>query len=348
MSVLKTTAPSLPVDQIQGRVGVPSHVYVLLIIAMTTGGFIAPLIRLTLDAGMPPIALVGTRLTLAWSIFTPFALGRYRDELFGMKRRQVALAVIAGVLLSFHFTLMSVALLHVSVMVGQVLVSTAPLWVAIMETVFLKTRFPRIVLVGLVLAVLGGVVIGFGSIEKIDDAAAPNDAGAVVMEMAVGDDEIEKQPIMGVILLFISAVGVSAYLTIGRSVRENVSLVPYVWVAYGSGALASVVMTGVSGTALAGYSAEAYLWVFLLMVVGQLLVHTNWNYVMGYLPATVTSLSGQMISVMAAVVAFFLFAEVPNRMELLGGAVIITGVMIAIWGQRETSKPASETGSARS
>lgn len=293
----------------------------VVLLAMAGGAFAAPFIRLGLDDGMPAIVIAAMRLFLAWIFFTPIILKRYRPTLKALARRDLLLAGVAGVCLNVHFSLMAVALEHTSVLIAQVLTNTAPIWVAGIETHVLKIRLPRIVFVGLILVLLGGTVIGLDSLGQND----------------LSDAAGNGSPAFGAMLALASAVGAAVYLTIGRKVRETSALVPYIWLVYGSGALTGVVFMTMSQTSAFGYTLPAYGWLLALTIIVQLLTHTGINFAVAYIPATVVSIAMQTVSVTSATLAFFLFAEVPQPLEMVGSAVIITGVIVAIRGRQNGS-----------
>jgi drug/metabolite transporter (DMT)-like permease len=58
------------------------------------------------------------------------------------------------------------------------------------------------------------------------------------------------------------------------------------------------------------------------------------NYSLGFFPATIVSITTQSLTITAAVIAFFLFAEVPTWIEIGGSVVIMGGVMMAIVAKR--------------
>ena len=286
--------------------------YAAIGIGLITASFAAVLIRLAQDAGMPSLAIVGERLLLSWLILSVVVLQRHRDTIRHMNPRHMLLAALAGFLLATHFSLMAVALEHGSILMAQTIVNTGPLWVALLEVFVLRQRLPRLVWVGLFIAMFGGALIGFSS---------------------AGDAATGSQPLLGAALAFSSALTGAGYFIIGRKVRAGVPLLPYIWFVYGGGALAALIAIGFTGISLVGYEPRAYMWILLLALGPQLVTHSSLNYALAYIPATITTISGQVISVTAAIAAFVLFAEMPQPLEAFGSAVILGGVVLAILAQ---------------
>ena len=75
------------------------------------------------------------------------------------------------------------------------------------------------------------------------------------------------------------------------------------------------------------------MYVFLLAVLSQLIGHSGMNYALRYLPATIIGVSAQLIVISSAILAFFIFAEIPTIFQVIGSGIIIIGVIFAIRGQ---------------
>jgi drug/metabolite transporter (DMT)-like permease len=293
--------------------------------------FATSLARLTLNSGMPPLAIVGLRMTLAWIILTPVVLWKYRPELREVSRNDRVRTMGAGVGLMLHLLLGFFALENTSIMIVHVMFSTSLFWVAMLERLFLKVKFPRLVLIGLVLAFAGSMVIALTG----EEAHPLDDFRPEQAVLAVFADVVERDTsLWGIIAAISSAAAGAVYMVIGRKARENMASIPYIWGLYGTGTVVGLSVVGLTNTSITGYSLEAYFWLLLLLLVAQLGIHGGLNYVMGQLSATFVGIAGQVPTVTATIVAVILFSEVPHEMEVVGGAVIMVGVLVAIWGQR--------------
>lgn len=291
--------------------------YTALVVSVMAGSVAAILVRLTQLAGVDSIAIVVVRLGLAALILTPLVLQRYRGEIQAMRRQDFLFAAGAGFWLGMHFICFVLALQYTSVLNSQAITNTGPIWVALLEVSFLKARLNRYIWIGLVISSLGGALIFLANNGS----------------MVAGSNAM-----FGNILAIGAALTSAVYLVIGRKVRAKVSLVPYVWIVYSSGALTGLVALALSGGTLLGYSSEAYFWLFMVTLIPQLLGHSGSNFALGYLPATLVSLGFQIISVSAGLIAFLLFQEVPGLFEIVGSAVLIVGVTLAIIGQGQSAR----------
>src|SRR5512135_675776 len=80
----------------------------------------------------PSLIIAAYRLTLATLILAPFALSKKRQELMMLGWRRAGLILISGVFLGLHFATWITSLRYTSVPSSAVLVSTSPLWVALL------------------------------------------------------------------------------------------------------------------------------------------------------------------------------------------------------------------------
>src|SRR3990172_921227 len=117
-------------------------------------------IRFAQEEGAPSIVIAAARLTIASLILTPFVLINYRSVLCKLKRREWIFALLSGIFLALHFATWITSLEYTTVASSVVLVTTTPLWVALLAPFTLKEPLTRLVLMGMALALGGGIVVG--------------------------------------------------------------------------------------------------------------------------------------------------------------------------------------------
>ena len=301
-----TAGTSVSARPSQGRI------YAVILIGTLAVSFAAIFIRMAQAEGMPSLAIAGGRLLLSALILTPFALARHQSELRRLSRADIAMAAAAGMLLAVHFATWIASLEYTSVLISVVFVTTSPLWVALLEVVFLRARLRGAVWAGLAIALIGGITIGLSG----DSSSGTG-----------------SNPVLGGALALAGAVAIAFYLIIGRRLRAKLTLLPYVWLVYGFGALFLMLLLLVTATPLVGYSPTAYLWVLVLAVVPQIVGHSALNYALRYLPATFISIATQLEPIGSAVAAFVFFRELPQPLQIVGSVAILVGVFIATMGQ---------------
>jgi drug/metabolite transporter (DMT)-like permease len=286
----------------------PLRAYGVIIVGILAVSLAAIFIRLAQREGVSSLFIAGARLTLAAAVLTPFTWSKYASQLRQLKQSELRLAGLAGFFLALHFATWILSLEYTSILVGVVLVTTGPLWTAILEFAFLKTRLGTMVILGLVLAVAGGIFIGIPGSESF---------------------EMGRNPLLGGLLALIGAVAFAVYIVIGRKLRAQLPLLPYIWLVYSSAAAVLIVAVLITRTPIAGYSTEGYLWVVALGLVPQLIGHSSFNYAVKYLPATLIGIAGQLEPVASAIIAALMFHEIPHSQQIWGSATILIGVTLA-------------------
>jgi drug/metabolite transporter (DMT)-like permease len=267
----------------------------------------------------PSLVIAALRLTFASLILAPLALTQYREELRLLTRSDLLLGLLSGIFLAVHFATWISSLEYTSVASSVVLVSTGPLWVALLSPIFLKEPLTRIILAGMLLALLGGTVIGLGDSCKLD-------GGLVCPPFS---KFVQGEAFFGNFLALAGAWAVAGYLMIGRRLRTGMSLIPYIFVVYGSAAITLLMAMLLAGQSPVGFSPLVYFWIILLALVPQLIGHTTYNWALRYLPAALVSITTLAEPVGSAILAYFILDEKPTLLIILGGAFILAGISLA-------------------
>jgi drug/metabolite transporter (DMT)-like permease len=267
----------------------------------------------------PSLVIAALRLTCATLLMAPLAWTRHRGELETLGRKEIIPGAIAGIFLAVHFATWISSLAYTSVASSVVFVSTGPLWVALFSPVLLHERLTRAVLIGLTIAVLGGIIVG------VSDACTW-DAGLQCPEL---NKIMEGRAMWGNFLALAGAWTVSGYLMIGRKLRTKISLIPYIFLVYGMSAIVLIIMMLVSGHSALGYPARTYGWIFLLAAFPQLIGHSTYNWVLRYIPATLVAIITLVEPIGSAILAYFVLRETPSNGVLFGGLLILLGIYLA-------------------
>jgi drug/metabolite transporter (DMT)-like permease len=296
-------------------------------------------IRFAQADNVSSLVIAAWRLSLASLILAPLALLRHRAELRALNRRSLFLALLSGAFLATHFATWITSLEYTSVASSVVLVSTAPLWVAILAPITIREQVGRMVLMGMGLALVGVTIVGISDvcIPPLSSAGTFNSFPSLACPPL--SEFFGGTAFLGDLLALVGALTVAGYLLIGRSLRENMSLVPYIFVVYGMAALILVVIALATGEPLFGYEPQTYLWFLLLALIPQLLGHSTYNWALGYLPASFVSVTllGEPIS--SAILAYFILDEVPTALMIFGAILILIGIYIA--SRRQAGQVAS-------
>jgi drug/metabolite transporter (DMT)-like permease len=272
------------------------------------------------NAGAPSILIAAYRLTIASLLLAPLALARYRSELGGMKGRQWLLLLLAGAFLALHFASWITSLAYTSVASSVVLVSTTPLWVALISPLVLRERIGPIALLGILLALLGGTVVALSD-------ACTMQAGKLTCPTLQAF--FSGRAITGDLLALIGAWMASGYLLVGRKARARLTLIPYIFVVYSMAALVLIAILFGFREKPFGYNSSVLVWCLLLALIPQLVGHSTYNWALKYLPASfvAVTLLGEPIG--SSILAFFIFQQSPGWFKVFGGLFILAGLYLA-------------------
>lgn len=280
----------------------------------------------------PPLVIAAARLTIASVLLAPYVLWRHRTEVLGLSRLELGLGLLSGTFLALHFASWISSLEHATVASSVVLVSTTPLWVALLAPFTTREPVTRPVILGMLLALAGGTVIGLSdSCSWVQGRlACPSLAEFVQGPAFVAD-----------LLALAGALSAAVYLIIGRRLRSKVSLLSYIFVVYSMAAVVLLIIMFSAGYTPFGYPPITYLWFALLALVPQLLGHSTFNWALGYLSTAYVSISLLGEPVGSAILAYFFLNETPGVLKIFGAILILAGIYLASQTEAQPTKPSS-------
>lgn len=290
------------------------RVGVLLGAGVVALSFASILIRLT---EAPSLAIAAGRMTLASLALAPLfwpRLGRMRIEL---RARDWLLVALSGVFLAAHFALWIESLNHTSVTSSVVLVAMDPIFVAVAAPFVLREK----------VSWRTGAAVGLGC------------AGTAVI---AGPGLASGLAGIGNLLALGGAACAAGYLLVGRSVRQRMGLLAYVYVMYTVAALLLLGVVAVARVPLVGYSVRTYGLILLLAIGPQLIGHTSFNWALRYLsaPAVAMGILGEPVG--ATILSWIVLREPPTMPEAAGGVIIGVGVYLALSGREPPSVVATD------
>lgn len=139
--------------------------YLILAAAILGISFAVPLIKTALNHGASIFATAFWRILLGAVIVIP--IGKPWE--IKASRKSWLLAIIAGIFMALHFITWFASFERVSATVSVVLVTTTPVWVVLMDTLFFKIKTTKMVLFGVVIAMAGATVValtGGGEVNR--------------------------------------------------------------------------------------------------------------------------------------------------------------------------------------
>ncbi len=307
------------------KASAPPRVYGALIAGIIAVSMSAIFIGLAQQEGVPSLVIAEGRVLISALILTPIAIHFHGSIIRTLSRGDLLLAAFSGVFLGIHFACWILSLEYTSVLISVVFVGTGPLWVALLEFIFLGAKINRLIAAGLGMALLGGIIIG----------------------VTGTDASSGSQPVLGAGLALVGAMTFAAYLVIGRKLRARLPLIPYIWLVYGCTALFLLLVIVITATPITGYPLSGYGWVLLTALFPQLIGHSSFNYALRYLSATYVSIATQLEPITSAFMAFIVFKQIPTVLQVLGSLIVLAGVTLASIGQSRREPPQPEVENPR-
>ena len=275
------------------------------------------------------IVIAAARLVIASFVLIPIALIRYRRDIQRLSKRDLLRGLLSGTFLALHFATWIKSLEFTSVASSVVLVTTTPLWVALLSPLLLHEPIKRSVIIGLIVSMTGSVIVGLANACDLRD-------GRLVCQALVGGE----MAMIGNVLALFGAWMAAGYMIIGRKLRKSLNTVAYAAIVYGVAALILSVAVLIQAEPIFNYSGKTYLWLLALGLIPQLLGHSLFNWALRYISAAYVSLTLLGEPIGTVILAMIFLKESPTLLEGIGAVLILIGIVIGSIGKTSRLNPA--------
>jgi drug/metabolite transporter (DMT)-like permease len=267
---------------------------------------------------------VGTVALTVMTAIPALGGGRRLERLRALPVRERWLLVLIGLA---WFAVYNVALNagehHVDAGTASMIIQIGPVLIAVLAGTLLHEGFPRPLVVGTAVALLGTVMIG----------VATSTAGAD--ERPAG-----ASPLLGVLLVLISAIVYAVAIVAQKVVLRRLSGLLVTWAACAVGFLACLPFVGELVRELAAAPPRVWWSVVYLGVVPTAIAFSTWAYALGRSDAGRLSISTYAVPPVAIAMGWLFLGEVPLPLAVVGGAVSLVGVAVSRRrGRTEPSPP---------
>ena len=281
-------------------------VAIVLLIAVIAVSTSAPLITAAWPA--PALTVAALRVLCAALILSMMA-GTSMTALTRLRRQQLLYVLGSGFLLAMHFGVWISSLYLTSTAASVALVATQPVFAGLLGWMFLGDRARVQEVIGIAIVSAGCVALAAGDLGR----------GSA----ALGD-----------LLAIMGAMTAAAYLVLGRRLRNELPLLPYLalvnWVA--GGALLGAAF--VAEVPLLGFPAHVYLAILACALVPSVVGHTLLNWSVRRVPAHMVSLAILGEPIGASLLSWWFHNEVPPGSAVLGGLIILLGIAVGLFKPR--------------
>ncbi len=224
--------------------------------------------------------------------------------------KQITYAIAAGVCLAFHFATWITSLKFTSVAASVSIVTTNPLWVALLSWYFWRQKISLKTWIGISIAIVGSVIVAFSG-EQIAN--------------------ISNNPLFGAILALVGSWCASGYIFLGTIAQQKgLATNQYIAIAYLTAAICLFPMPLLFGSGYLGYPTIVYLYIMLMAIVSQIIGHTSLNWCLKHFSPTSVSILVLLEPLISSVLVWWLFTEIPSLSVILGGLILSIGVLISV------------------
>jgi drug/metabolite transporter (DMT)-like permease len=218
-------------------------------------------------------------------------------------------AAVSGTCLAFHWGTWIQSVQMTSVASAVFLVSTQPIWAALLGSLFLREHVGR--------KAVAGIGVAFGGMGMIATAGGPAGGSWAGNGLAL-----------------VAAVLGAAYLLIGRRNRAAVDFVPYLFTVYTAAAIALGAVVLALRIPFYPYPLPTMFWIGMLAVVCSLFGHGSLNWAVRHMRAYVVNLAVLLEPILATLYAFLLFGQEPGVLVYPGAALVVAGLAVAVFDER--------------
>jgi len=249
-----------------------------------------------------PGALSLGRLLIASLALSAMMIGR---TLVRMNAREWALTTLVGVA---WFAVYSVALnageQHIDAGTAAMLIQFAPILIGVLAGILLGEGFPRMLVIGGLVAFLGTLIIGIAT-------------------------STGRADLVGVLLVLLSATVYSLALVAQKVVLRRVPALQVTWLACLIGTVACLPFAGELVRDLTAAPALPIIGVIYLGLVPTAVAFSTWAYALKHSTAGRLGVTTFLVPPITILLGWLLLDEVPPLLAIGGGALSLVGVAIA-------------------
>ena len=270
---------------------------------------------------MPPLVSMGARFFAAALVLLTVLMIRMGPAVMTITRRQLAsVALISVLLLGFGIGNVTLAEQHVPSGVVALLVSAMPLWVVLLRTAT-GDRPALVTWIGIVIGLAG--VATLVAPGRVAGLAGSSPATVTMWSLIV----------MGGSMCWAFGSFISPRLDLPRN---PLVLTTYEMFIGGAVLMAAGFARGEQVESLSTYSTRSWLGWLYLMIIGSLLAYTTFVWILDHAPLSLISTYAYVNPVVAVLLGHWIKAEPFSLGLLVGGAIVVSGVVLVVSGERLT------------
>ncbi|WP_137789501.1 DMT family transporter [Bacillus sp. E(2018)] len=261
-----------------------------------------------------PVSVQGMyRLLFTLILMLPFVWKQARF----MKQinwRETLLLILSGSFLALHFLFWMGSLKLTTVASSTILLSLQPVFVMIGAYIAFREKTSKAAIIGMVVAILGAVMIGWGDIG------------------------ISAKHIQGDILSILGTIVVAVHMLIGQKLLKTFPATLYSFLVFFVAVIVFCLYNLTLDVPMTGYSDKEWEIFLLLAIIPTVFGHVLFNWLLKYVTAATISMAILGEPVGATLLAFLLLNESLSISQWSGGVIVLAGLYYFLQNTRKQKK----------
>ncbi len=214
------------------------------------------------------------------------------------------LTLVAGVFLGFHFACFFGAIKHTSIANATLIAALTPVYTLMVEKIFYKQCFNRLIIAGIILALLGLLVInGFSQFSGRED-------------------------LLGRGLALLSGMAIAIVFLLSGKVRATTNTISYTRSLYSSAVVCLFILALITKSSLNPASISNVVLLFTLGLVPTIFGHSGLYYAIKYSSPTIIASIPIGEPVIASLLALLILSETIPINTGFGGLLVLVGLYL--------------------
>lgn len=247
-----------------------------------------------------PIVIATFRMGISSLILIPFYFIKKKNFIF---KDDLKIFILSGLFLALHFYTWITSLRFTTIMSSTVLVTTNPIFVSIFSYFLFKKIIKKKTIFAIILSIIGVIFMSNG--------------------FSISSN------LKGNLLALFGAIFASLYIISNYYLRKKYDLFDIIFPVYSISFIVLFFLSILLKAKIYPLPFNEYLLFFLIALIPQVIGHSIFNYSLKFFSPVFISLTILGEPIGATIFGIIFFKEIPKILEMIGGFLIITGIVIS-------------------
>ena len=261
-------------------------------------------------AGVSPLGAAFYRVAIAWLCLLPYCIIKRKLR---ADRRQVLIAIIAGIVFASDISVWNISLLKISATVSTLVANLAPVWVGLMGFILFRRLSGQMFWIGTFIAIAGMVMlVGYQHILHLEFN-------------------------IGILLALLASFLYATYIMITRNIMAGIDVFTFMFYSMLGAAIFLLAVNGFTGANLTHFPLRVWMCFISMGLVCQLIGWLTINYSLRYMESTRVAVALLSQTVFAGMLAEVFLKERLNITEIIGSVIVLAGIAVTFLKPKKTT-----------